>query len=75
MEEKKFRKLFLLRIYEGQSLEHTTLYDEYIDRPKLTKQKNPFECQHTLVVPPLLKCVGTEYLNNFHTATAHCKVI
>ena len=26
----------------------STLYDEYIDRPKLTEQKNPFE----YVVPP-----------------------
>ena len=25
-----------------------TLYDEYIDRPKLTEQKNPFE----YIVPP-----------------------
>ena len=26
----------------------TTLYDEYIDRPKLSEQKNPFE----YIVPP-----------------------
>ena len=26
----------------------STLYDEYIDRPKLTEQKNPFE----YIVPP-----------------------
>ena len=33
----------------------TTLYDDYIDRPKLTEQKNPFE----YIVPPPLKWVGT----------------
>ena len=27
----------------------TTLYDEYIDRSKLTEQKNPFEY---IVIPP-----------------------
>ena len=27
----------------------TILYDDYIDRPKLTEQKNPFE----YIVPPL----------------------
>ena len=27
----------------------STLYDEYIDRPKLTEQKNPFEF---IVLPP-----------------------
>ena len=27
----------------------STLYDEYIDRPKLTEQKNPFEY---IVLPP-----------------------
>ena len=32
----------------------TFLYDEYIDRPKLTEQKNLFEC----IVPPLQ--VGSE---------------
>ena len=34
----------------------TTLYDEYIDGPKLTKQKRPFEY---IVPPSLLKLVGT----------------
>ena len=33
----------------------TTLYDDYIDRPKLPEQKNPFE----YIVPPPLKWVGT----------------
>ena len=33
----------------------TTLYDDYIDRPKLSEQKNPFE----YLVPPPLKWVGT----------------
>ena len=33
----------------------TTLCDNYIDWPKLTEQKNPFE----YIVPPLLKWVGT----------------
>ena len=26
----------------------TTLYDDYMDRPKLTEQKNPFE----YIIPP-----------------------
>ena len=34
----------------------TTLYDHYIDRPKLSEQKNPFE----YIVPPPLKGVGTK---------------
>ena len=34
----------------------TFLYDEYIDRPKLPEQKNPFE----YIVPPPPTCgVGT----------------
>ena len=33
----------------------TTLHNEYIDRPKLTEQKNPFE----YIVPPPLMLVGT----------------
>ena len=33
----------------------TFLYDEYIDRPKLTEQKNPFE----YIVPSLTSGVGT----------------
>ena len=38
--------------YAGQALmiPVSTLYDEYIDRPKLTEQKNPFE----YIVPPPL---------------------
>ena len=38
----------------------TTLYDGYIDRPKLTEQKNPFE----YLVPPPLKWVGTKIALN-----------
>ena len=34
----------------------TTLYDEYIDRPKLSEQKKLFEC----IVPSPLKWVGTK---------------
>ena len=34
----------------------STLYDEYIDRPKLTEQKNPFEY---IVPPPPLRGVRT----------------
>ena len=34
----------------------TTLYDEYIDRPKLTEQKNPVEYK---VPPPTKSGVGT----------------
>ena len=33
----------------------TFLYDEYIDRPKLTEQKNPFE----YIVPSRTSGVGT----------------
>ena len=33
----------------------TTLYDEYINGPKLTEHKNPFE----YIVPPPLKWFGT----------------
>ena len=33
----------------------TTLYYDYIDRPKLSEQKIPFE----YIVPPPLKWVGT----------------
>ena len=33
----------------------STLYDEYIDRPKLSEQKNPFE----YIVPPSSRGVGT----------------
>ena len=34
----------------------STLYDEYIDRRKLTEQKNPFE----YIVPPPSRGVGTK---------------
>ena len=33
----------------------TILHDEYIDRPKLTEQKNPFQ----YIVPPPTSGVGT----------------
>ena len=33
----------------------STQYDEYIDWPKLTEQKNPF----VFIVPPLSRGVGT----------------
>ena len=39
----------------------TFLYDEYIDRPKLSEQKNPFE----YIVPPPTSGVGTiNHLNS-----------
>ena len=34
---------------------HTTLFDENIDRPKLSEQKNPFE----YIVSPPSRVVGT----------------
>ena len=37
----------------------STLYDEYIDRPKLTEQKNPAE----YIVPPPSRGVGTIKIN------------
>ena len=37
----------------------STLYGEYIDRPKLTEQKNPFE----YIVPPPSR--GSEQLSTF----------
>ena len=36
----------------------TILYDEYIDQPKLTEQKNPFE----YIVPPPTSGVGTKII-------------
>ena len=36
----------------------STLFDEYIDRPKLTEQKNPFE----YIVPPPPPHEGSEQL-------------
>ena len=36
----------------------TFLYNEYIDRPKFTEQKNPFE----YIVPPPIIGVGTKIL-------------
>ena len=41
----------------------TALYDDYIDWPKLSEQKKPFE----YIVPPPLKLVGTK--NNTHIPT------
>ena len=38
----------------------TTLYDEYIDRPNLTEQKNPFED----LVPPYPLEWGSEHKKN-----------
>ena len=38
----------------------TTLYDDYIDRPKLTGQKNPFE----YAVPSLTKMSRKKYSRN-----------
>ena len=49
----------------------TTLYDEYIDRSKLSEQKNPFE----YIVPPPSRGVGTIKanwtlaINNFSTGS------
>ena len=40
----------------GLSNDTTHNSDEYIDRPKLTEQKNPFE----YIVPPPLKWNGTK---------------
>ena len=43
------KNLFNSILYASQPV--STLYDEYIDRPKLTEQKNPFE----YIVPAPLK--------------------
>ena len=43
----------------------TILYDDYIDRRKLTEQKKPFE----YIVPPPLKWVGTKMTNNWFQVT------
>ena len=44
----------------------TTLYDDYIDRPKLSEQKkNPFD----YIVPPPLKWVGTIFLKKLYILT------
>ena len=34
------------------TIPHITIYDEYIERQKLTQQKNPFE----YLIPPTLNC-------------------
>ena len=42
----KIENVFLIPYSTLDGLFHdtfTTLYDDYIDRPKLTEQKNPFE--------------------------------
>ena len=38
----------------------TFLYDEYIDRPKLSEQKNPFD----YIVPPPISEVGKKKTNS-----------
>ena len=43
----------------------STLYDEYIDRPKLSEQKNPFE----YIVPPSSRGVGTNIAKDKATHT------
>ena len=53
----------------------TNLYDDYIDRPKLTEQKNPFE----YIVPPSPLKWGSEQLNinwssNFTEPEQHWKI-
>ena len=45
----------------------TTLYDDYIDRRKLSEQKNPFE----YIVPPPLRWVGTTIAALLTTNIAH----
>ena len=41
----------------------TFLYDEFIDRPKLTEQKNPFD----YIVPSPTRGVGTNKIENIST--------
>ena len=50
----------------------STLYDEYIDRRKLTEQKNPFE----YIVPPPSRGVGTikTFLNDNKWSIARSKI-
>ena len=53
------KKSFLFNILRWTSflmIPVSTLYDEYIDRPKLTEQKNPFE----YIVPPPPPQEGSE---------------
>ena len=45
----------------------TTLYDDYIDRPKLSEQKNLFE----YILPPPLKWVGTQKANYRYFYAVH----
>ena len=54
----KIEKIFLFNILRWTGflmMPLTTLYDDYIDRPTLSEQKNPFE----YIVPLPLKWVGT----------------
>ena len=41
----------------------TNLYEEYIDRPKCSEQKNPFE----YIVPPPTSGVGTKKLQKMES--------
>ena len=55
----KFEKIFFIsnsRLDEFLMISLIFLYDEYIDRPKLTEQKNPFE----YIVPSPTSGVGTK---------------
>ena len=45
---KNYFFLYILRVTGFSMIPPTTLYDEYIDRPKLTEQKKPFK----YIVPP-----------------------
>ena len=49
----------------------TILYDDYIDRRKLTEQKNPFEY---IVLPPL-KWVGTIIPNKLPNRFQKCGTV
>ena len=54
----KFKSLFYFELYAGRAFSMiplTFLYDEYIDRPKLSEQKKPVE----YIVPPPTGAVGT----------------
>ena len=64
VKNKKSKKSFQFHILRWTSFLMTpvsTLYDEYIDRPKLTEQKNPFE----YIVPPPSRGVGTKSKSPF----------
>ena len=51
---KKSFQFHILRWTSFLMMPVSTLYDEYIDRPKLTEQKNPFE----YIVPPPSRGAG-----------------